>query len=150
MEINNPYMSFSLQIHLETFILTEGLPWWLRWLSICLQGRRSGFNPWVGKIPWRRKWQPIPVLLPGKSHGQRILIGPSSWGLKELDMTERLHFHFYTYWNCYINLFYSKGLLPGSHKNYFLSHKFFYYKFQKNEYLKSIFLYSYEAQQRLW
>ena len=143
-------MSFSLQIHLEIFVLTEGLPWWLRRWSTCLQGRRCGFNPWVGKIPWRRKWQPIPVLLSGKSHGQRILIGPSSWDLKESDMTERLHFHFYTYWNCYINLFYSKGLLHGSHKNYFLSHNFFYYKFQKSEYLRSIFLYSYEAQQRLW
>ena len=50
------------------------------------------FNPWVGKIPWRRKWQSTPVLLPGKSHGQRSLVGYSSWGHKELDMTERLHF----------------------------------------------------------
>ena len=33
----------------------------------------TGFDPWVGKIPWRRKWQPTPVLLPGKSHGQRSL-----------------------------------------------------------------------------
>ena len=48
------------------------LPWWLRWESICLQCRRSGFDPWVGKIPCRRKWQPTPVLLPGKSHGQRL------------------------------------------------------------------------------
>ena len=37
--------------------------------SICLQCGRPGFNPWVGKIHWRRKWQPTPVLLPGKSHG---------------------------------------------------------------------------------
>ena len=50
------------------------------------------FNPWVGKIPWRRKWQSTPVLLPGKFHGQRSLVGYSSWGHKELDMTERLHF----------------------------------------------------------
>ena len=35
--------------------------------------RRPGFDPWVGKIPWRRKWQPTPVLLPGKSHGRRSL-----------------------------------------------------------------------------
>ena len=48
------------------------LPWWLRWESVCLQCRRSGFDPWVGKIPCRRKWQPTPVLLPGKSHGQRL------------------------------------------------------------------------------
>ena len=35
------------------------------------QFRRHGFEPWVGKIPWRRKWQPTPVFLPGKAHGQR-------------------------------------------------------------------------------
>ena len=38
-----------------------GLPWWLRWQRICLQCRRPGFDPWVRKIPWRRKWQPTPV-----------------------------------------------------------------------------------------
>ena len=38
------------------------------------------FQPWVGKIPWRRKWQPPPVLLPGKSHGRRNLVGYSPWG----------------------------------------------------------------------
>ena len=54
---------------------------------------RAGFDPWVGKIPWRRKWQSTPVLLPGKSHGQRSLVGYSPWGRKELDTTERLHFH---------------------------------------------------------
>ena len=42
----------------------------------------------------RRQWQPIPVLLPGKSHGWRSLVGYSPWGRKESDMTERLHFHF--------------------------------------------------------
>ena len=40
-----------------------GLPWWLRWWRICLKCRRPGFNPWVGEIPWRRKWQPTPVFL---------------------------------------------------------------------------------------
>ena len=69
-----------------------GLPWWLRWLSVCLQCGRPGFNPWVGKIPWRKKWQPTPVLLPGKSHGQRGLVGYSPWGHKESETTERLHF----------------------------------------------------------
>ena len=42
----------------------------------------------VGKIPWRRKWQPTPVFLPGKSHGQRNLVGYSPQGHKESDMTE--------------------------------------------------------------
>ena len=40
------------------------LPWWLRWLNVCLQCSRPGFNPWGGKISWRRKWQPTPVFLP--------------------------------------------------------------------------------------
>ena len=44
--------------------------------------------------PHRRKWHPTPVFLPGKSHGQRSLIGSGLWGHKELDTTERLHFHF--------------------------------------------------------
>ena len=52
----------------------------------------TGFNPWVRKISWRRKWQPSPVFLPGKSHGQRSLVGYSPWGRKEWDRTERLHF----------------------------------------------------------
>ena len=42
----------------------------------------------------RRQWLPIPVLLPGKSHGRRSLVGCSPWGREELDTTERLHFHF--------------------------------------------------------
>ena len=44
--------------------------------------------------PWRRKWQPTPVFLPGKSHGPRSLVGYHPWGGKESDMTERFHFHF--------------------------------------------------------
>ena len=67
----------------------------LTWERICLQCRRPRFNPWVGKILWRRKWQPTPVFLPGKSHGQRSLVGYSPWGHKESDTTERLHFHFH-------------------------------------------------------
>ena len=48
--------------------------------SVCLQCGRPGFDPWVGKIPWRRKWQPTPVFLPGKFHGWRSLVGYSPWG----------------------------------------------------------------------
>ena len=44
----------------------------------------DGFHPWVRKIPWRRKWQPTPVLLPGKSHGQRSLVGYSPRGHKRV------------------------------------------------------------------
>ena len=60
--------------------------------SICLQCGRPGFDPWVGKIHWRKKWQPTPVFLPGKSHGQRSLAGYSAWGRKESDTTKQLHF----------------------------------------------------------
>ena len=45
--------------------------------SVCLQCGRPGSDPWVGKIPWRRKWQPTPVFLPGESHGWRSLVGYS-------------------------------------------------------------------------
>ena len=50
-----------------------------------------GFDPWVGKILWRWKWHPTPVLLPGKFHWWRSLVGYSPWGHKESDMTEQLH-----------------------------------------------------------
>ena len=50
--------------------------------------KRHGFNPWMGKIPWRRAWQPTVVFLPGELHGQRSLVGHSPWGCKESDMTE--------------------------------------------------------------
>ena len=54
----------------------------------CRRGRRCGFDPWVRKIPWRRKWQPAPVFLPGKPHGHRSLAGYSPKGRKESDMTK--------------------------------------------------------------
>ena len=60
----------------------------LKCLPGILECRRPGFDPWVRKIPWRRKWQPTPVLLPGESHGGRSMVGYSPWGRKELDMTE--------------------------------------------------------------
>ena len=55
---------------------------------------KHGFNPWVGKIPWKRKWQLTPIFLPGESHGQRSLAGYSSCDCKESDMTKRLTIHF--------------------------------------------------------
>ena len=64
-----------------------GIP---RWLSgkesacQCRRHRRFRFNPWVRKISWRRKWQPTPVFLPGKSHGQRSLVSYSPWGRKRV------------------------------------------------------------------
>ena len=53
--------------------------------------KRCGFHPLVGKIPWSRKWQPAPVSLPGKFHGQRSLAGGSPWGCTESDTTEHTH-----------------------------------------------------------
>ena len=52
--------------------------------------RETGFDLWVQKIPWRRKWHPTPAFMPGKSHGQRSLVDYSPWGLKESDTTEQL------------------------------------------------------------
>ena len=48
------------------------------------------FDPWMGRIPWRRAWLLTPVLLPGESHGQRSLVGYSPWGHRQSDATERL------------------------------------------------------------
>ena len=72
-----------------------GLPRSPKWLRTCLpmqcrRHKRRGFDPWVGKIPWRRKWQPTPVFLPGKSYGQGSLAGYSPWGCTDSDMTEQL------------------------------------------------------------
>ena len=77
-----------------------GLPRWHRGKESACQCRRHqrlrGFYPWVGKITWRRKWQPTPAFLPGESHGQQSLAGckPSrAWGCKQLDMTECTSMH---------------------------------------------------------
>ena len=56
--------------------------------SVCLQYGRPGFNPWAGKILWRRKWQPTLIFLPVESHGQRSLADYSPRGHNESDMTE--------------------------------------------------------------
>ena len=55
----------------------------------CRRCKRFGFDPWVGKIPWRRQWQDTSVFLLGKSHRQRILVGHSPWSHKESDTTEQ-------------------------------------------------------------
>ena len=67
-----------LQIHgSQIFICfrkTKGFPG-AQMVVVCPQCKRPGFDPWVGKIPWRRKWQPTPGFLPGESHGRRSLAG---------------------------------------------------------------------------
>ena len=74
-----------------------GLVFFIHSASLCLLV--GAFNPFTFKVIidiyvpiQRRKWQPTPVLLPGKYHGWRSLVGYSPWGLKESDRTERLHF----------------------------------------------------------
>ena len=64
--------------------LVFSLPWWLSGKESACKLRRYGFNPWVRKIPWRRKWQPTPVFLPGESHGQGSLVGYSPQGHKRV------------------------------------------------------------------
>ena len=88
----NPYHKAVMTVNSSVFFKDL---WFHPYLGL-LQCRRPGFNPWVGKISWRRKWQPTAEFLPGKSHGQRNLVGYSPWGHKESDRTERLHFHFHS------------------------------------------------------
>ena len=65
--------------------------------SVCLQCGRPGFDPLVGKIPWKRKWQPTPVFLPEEPHGWRSLVGCSPQVHKQSGVTEWLHsLHSYT------------------------------------------------------
>ena len=61
---------------------------WAQWQRIHLPMQETLFYSWVRKIPWRRKWHPTPVFLPGESHGWRSLAGHSPWGCKESNMTE--------------------------------------------------------------
>ena len=61
-----------------------GLAWWLSGKEFACQCRTCEFNPWVREILWGRKWQPTPVFLPGKFHGQRSLVGFSPWGCKNV------------------------------------------------------------------
>ena len=72
----------------EKFFFCSSLIWSLLWYKFSIHNRTSIAGN------WRRQWHPTPVLLPGKSHGQRSLVGFRPWGHEESDMTERLHFHF--------------------------------------------------------
>ena len=77
------YVSFKTMIQIGLYILYNDL-----WASLVAQWGESACCARVGKISWRRKWQPTPAFLPGKSHGQRNLVGYNLWGRKESDMTE--------------------------------------------------------------
>ena len=71
------------------------LPWWCRGKESACLCRRHGFNPCMEKIPWRRKWQATSVFLPGKSRGQKRLVGYSPWGRKRVghDIVTKHHHH---------------------------------------------------------
>ena len=83
-------------------ILFTGLLWWFNGKESACQSRRCGLDPWVRKIPWRKKWKPTPVFLPGKSHGERSPAGYSPWdhervrqdlATKQQSYSQRLHPH---------------------------------------------------------
>ena len=80
-----------------------GLPWSFRWNSIHLQCRRPGFDPWIGKISWRREWLPTPMFLPGEFHGQRGLVGYGPWDCKESDTTGWLSHRHKLFYKCLLN-----------------------------------------------
>ena len=85
----------TFRSHFDTWspvLLFSRMPCWLYGGSLVAQTvknlpviRRPGFDPWVGKIPWRREWLPTPVFLPGESVGQRSLVNHSQWDHSELD-----------------------------------------------------------------
>ena len=81
--------------------MSAGLPRWLSGYRIHLQSRRCGFDPQIGKIPWRREWQPTPVFLPRESPWTEKSGRLESMGLQESDMTEcvraRAHTHTHTH-----------------------------------------------------
>ena len=106
-----PHLKNLLSLHSHMFFNLEALQilsfrflWRLQYIGIpetslvaqTVTRLRIVWETWVRslgqEILWRRKWQPTPVLLPGKSHGWRAVVGYSAWGRKESDTTERLHF----------------------------------------------------------
>ena len=86
------YMQVIKLLNMYNFCIS--VIWYSGKESAC-QCRRHGFVPCLRKIPWRRKWKPIPVFLPWKSHGQRSLVGYSQWGHKQPDTTEHTHTDIY-------------------------------------------------------
>ena len=95
---------FSAAVGLTDFVFCLCFKGWLEPILLDFPGdsvwrtrppvqetHRLGFDPWVRKLPWRRKWHPTPVFLPGKSQGQRSLAGYSPWGHEESDTTEQLN-----------------------------------------------------------
>ena len=82
------------------FLMTGGFPGGSNSKRICLQCKRSRFDPLVGKIPWRREWLPTPVFLPGEFHGQRV---GHDWGTEWLTMISDVEHLFMCLWVIYIS-----------------------------------------------
>ena len=80
----------SMHIWAALFLNSVGFPGGTVVKKSTYQCRRHAFNPWVGKIPWRRAWQPTPVFSPGEFHGWRSLADYHLWGHKGSDTTEQL------------------------------------------------------------
>ena len=81
----------QLQKNRPGYLRIQGLPRWhsgKEFTCQCRKCQRHRFDPWVWIIPWRRKWQPTPVFLLGKFHGQRSLAGYSPWGYEVSETTE--------------------------------------------------------------
>ena len=78
------WWSYKWQLIWVVIKTKTGLLWWLCGKESTCQCKRHRFNPWVGTIPWRKKWQPTPLFLSGKSHEQRSLVGYSPWGHKRV------------------------------------------------------------------
>ena len=89
-----------------------GFPWWLNGKELTYQCRNRGLDPWIGKIPWRREWQPTPVFLAGKFQGHKSLLGYSSQGHKRVghDLATRQQQQVYIFQCHSLNLSYP--LLP--------------------------------------
>ena len=89
--ITGLFKEVSLFMYNICYLEYMGLPRWLNGKESACQHRRHRFNHWVRNMPWRRKGQPAPVFLSGKSQGQGSLAGYSPWGHKESDTTKHEH-----------------------------------------------------------
>ena len=95
------------------------LPWWTSGSVVknLPTNYNCIFDSWVGKIPWRKKWQHIPVFLPGKSHGQRSLVGYSPWGHKRIghNLVTKQQFLVYLFCSIYVHVFCNTTYLDYRH-----------------------------------
>ena len=94
-------MTFAFEMDLQQLLEGKHLGFLVIQTDSAVQ--KTGFDLWVGKIPWRKAWQRTSVFLPGEFHGQRSLASYSPWGRKEKDLTERLTFSLFH--NCFTMFF---------------------------------------------